>query len=102
MKRPFFYRKQVRFLSYSILAFVLAFWLTLLVNLFLFLLILLKYREYRIEYIKGDAIMEELTLTDRGYELSEDMGRRLDERKQWAMLLDGTGKWSGPMGSRKR
>ena len=48
MKRPFFYRKQVRFLSYSILAFVLAFWLTLLVNLFLFLLILLKYREYRI------------------------------------------------------
>ncbi len=96
MKRPFFYRKQVRFLSYSILAFVLAFWLTLLVNLFLFLVILLKYREYRIEYIKGDAIMEELTLTDRGYELSEDMGRRLDERKQWAMLLDGTGKmvWS--------
>lgn len=96
MKKPIFNKKPARILTYSILAFVLAFWLTVAVNLILFLTMAFQYREHRTEYITGGSIMEELTLTESGYELSGNMGRRLDENNQWAMLLDGKGEvvWS--------
>ena len=44
----------------------------------------------------GEEVMDELRLTDNGYELSEDMQKTLTEMNQWAMLLDENGNviWS--------
>lgn len=89
-------RKPVRILAYSILTFMATAWLTLLVNIVLFILLLMRYYENRTDYIEGGAVREELEWTGHGYELNGGMQRKLDALGQWAMLLDETGKvvWS--------
>lgn len=98
MKIPKFHSKPIRLrrLLYSIFTFVMTAWLTIFVNLVLLILLLLQYQQDFPAYIDGEEIIEELTLTDHGYELSDTMQRHLTAYDQWAMLLDGTGKvvWS--------
>lgn len=91
MKIPVSNRRSIRILSYSIFTFVMIAWLTLIVNLLFLYVLLWRYQQYFPKYIKGEEVMEELTLTDRGYELSDGMQKNLEEKKQWAMLLDETG-----------
>lgn len=87
---------NIRILSYSIFTFVMVAWLTLVVNLVLFVMIAYRYHQTSPGYITGEEVLEELTQTDRGYRLSDRMQRELEEKGQWAMLLDGEGKaiWS--------
>lgn len=46
--------------------------------------------------INGEKIKEALSVTEEGYVLADEMARRLAEKEQWAMLLDGEGRelWS--------
>lgn len=87
---------HIRNLSYSVFAFVATAWLTLAVNIVLFILLASRYHHYMPRYIEGEEVMEALALTDSGYVLSDSMRGRLDEKGQWAMLLDETGQviWS--------
>lgn len=89
-------RPGVRTVMYYVTAFMWTIMLTLIINLILLFMLLLRYHQYNPEYMYGGMIMEELTLTEGGYELSETMQQRLTELNQWAMLLDENGEviWS--------
>lgn len=86
----------VRRAFYYIMAFVLIIWLTFVVNIILFLAMMIRYQRVEQEYVMGGDIMEELTNTDAGYELSEEMQVKLTKKDQWALLLDEEGNmiWS--------
>ena len=86
----------IRIFSYSVFTFVIIAGLTLAVNITFFILLALQYHQVMPKYIKGEEVIEELTLTQDGYRLSDRMGSQLDEKGQWAMLLDETGRvvWS--------
>lgn len=86
----------VRLFTYFIMAIVVSAGLTLILNIVLLGVMLYRFYQYNSDYIGGWAIMGELTMTDEGYELSEDMQEQLTENQQWAMLLDGDGEviWS--------
>ena len=86
----------IRIFSYSVFTFVMIAGLTLAVNITFFILLALQYHQVMPRYIKGEEVIEELTPTQDGYRLSDRMGRQLDEKGQWAMLLDETGRvvWS--------
>ncbi len=80
---------SIRMLTYSVFTFAAIAWLTLVVNVVFLLLLLLHY--HMPWYLNGEVVAAELTLTERGYELSENMQQNLDERSQWAMLLEESG-----------
>lgn len=86
----------VRLLTYFIVAIVVSAGLTLILNILFLGVMLYQFYQYNSDYIGGWAVMGELTMTDEGYELSEDMQEQLTENQQWAMLLDGDGEviWS--------
>lgn len=86
----------MRKVSYYTMAVVMITGLMLAVNFVLFLIIVTQYRLRLPQYVKGEAVMNELRLTDDGYELSEDMQKTLAEMNQWAALLDENGNviWS--------
>ncbi len=87
---------KLRILSYSVFTFAMIAWMTLTANLIIFFIIALHYQQYRPAYITGEEVMEELTQNEQGYVLSDRMQWQLEEKGQWAMLLDGEGKviWS--------
>lgn len=89
-------RSGVSTVMYYATAFMWTIMLTLIINFILMFMLLLRYHQYNPEYIDGGMVMEELTLTQEGYELSETMQQRLTELNQWAMLLDENGEviWS--------
>lgn len=89
-------RPGVRTVMYYATVFMWTIMLTLIINLILLFMLLLRYHQYNPEYMYGGMVMEELTLTEDGYELSETMRQRLTELNQWAMLLDENGEviWS--------
>ena len=86
----------IRTLSQYVVALVWTIVLTFIINLILLFILLLQYRQYKPEYMYGGTVMEELTLTQEGYELSDLMRERLTRLDQWAMLLDENGQviWS--------
>lgn len=81
---------------YYIMAIIMITGLAFMVNLGVFLTIVLRYHKDMPEYAAGREIMEELTLTEAGYELSDMMQVKMKELNQWAMLLNKDGKviWS--------
>ena len=83
---------SIRMLTYSVFTFAAIAWLTLVVNVVFLLLLLLHY--HMPWYLNGEVVAAELTLTEQGYELSENMQKNLDERSQWAMLLEEIGRAS--------
>lgn len=89
-------RSGVSTVMYYATAFMWTIMLTLIINFILMFMLLLRYHQYNPEYIDGGMVMEKLTLTQEGYELSETMQQRLTELNQWAMLLDENGEviWS--------
>ncbi len=89
-------RSGVRTIMYYAAVFMWTIMLTLIINLILLFMLLLRYRQYNPEYIHGGMVMEALTPTATGYELSIEMQERLTGLHQWAMLLDGNGEviWS--------
>lgn len=86
----------IRLLTYFVVSIVVSAGLTIILNIALLGVMLYQFYQYNPDYIGGGAVMEELTMTDEGYELSEDMQELLTENQQWAMLLDGKGEviWS--------
>lgn len=86
----------MRTLSQYVVALVWTIVLTFIMNLILLFILLLQYRQYKPEYMYGGTVMEELTLTEEGYALSDSMRERLTRLDQWAMLLDENGQviWS--------
>lgn len=86
----------MRTLSQYVVALVWTIVLTFMMNLILLFILLLQYRQYKPEYMYGGTVMEELTLTEEGYALSDSMQERLTRLDQWAMLLDENGQviWS--------
>lgn len=86
----------IRRVLYCVMAFMLIIWLTLIVNVILFVVIAIRYHQEMPEYVQGGEIMEALTLTEKGYELSAPMQNELTKMQQWAMLLDENGEviWS--------
>ena len=89
-------RSGVSTVMYYATAFMWTIMLTLIINFILMFMLLLRYHQYNPEYIDGGMVMEKLTLTQEGYELSETKQQRLTELNQWAMLLDENGEviWS--------
>ena len=81
---------------YYIMAIILITGLAFIVNLAVFLTIMVRYDRDLPEYVEGGEVMEELTLTENGYELSDAMQVKMEELDQWAMLLNEDGKvvWS--------
>lgn len=81
---------------YYVMAIILITGLTFMVNLAVFLTIMVRYDRDLPEYAASGEIMEELALTEDGYELSDIMQVKMEELDQWAMLLNEDGKviWS--------
>lgn len=89
-------RSGVRTVIYYAKAFMWTVALTLIIHFILFMVVLFRYHQLNPEYMYGGMVMEELTLTEEGYELSDLMQERLTELDQWAMLLNENGEivWS--------
>ena len=90
------YKKIPRNILYGMGMIVAIMFFTVMLNLFLFSFALYHFCKLDANYISGGEIMEELTLTEDGYVLSEAMSEKLVEENQWAMLLDENGRevWS--------
>lgn len=81
---------------YYVIALILITGLMLMVNLAIFLAIVIQYHRDMPEYVQGGEVMDELTLSEGGYELSDAMQAKMDELNQWAVLLNENGEaiWS--------
>lgn len=89
-------RQGMKLLGYFVIAATVIVWLMFVIN-FIFLFVLAyRFHQADPDYIGGGEIMEELALTDAGYELDGVCQERLRENGQWAMLLDQDGRviWS--------
>ena len=86
----------IRKALYFALALMLVIWLMFIGNIILFVVVAIQYHEDMPEYVEGGEVMEALTCTQNGYELSASMQEALTKMQQWAMLLDENGKviWS--------
>lgn len=86
----------IRKALYFALALMLVIWLMFIGNIILFVVVAIQYHEEMPEYVEGGEVMEALTVTQNGYELSASMQEALTKMQQWAMLLDENGKvvWS--------
>lgn len=86
----------IRKALYFALALMLVIWLMFIGNIILFVVVAIQYHEDMPEYVEGGEVMEALTVTQNGYELSASMQEALTKMQQWAMLLDENGKvvWS--------
>ncbi|MDE6388110.1 MAG: HAMP domain-containing histidine kinase [Lachnospiraceae bacterium] len=86
----------IRKALYYVMALMLIIWLTLIANVILFVVIAIRYHQETPEYVLGGEVMEALTLTENGYELSVPMQTTLTQMRQWAMLLNEDGEviWS--------
>lgn len=90
------YKKIPRNILYGMGMIITITFFTVMLNLFFFSLALCHFYKLDANYISGGEIMEELTLKEDGYVLSEVMSEKLVEENQWAMLLDENGRevWS--------
>ena len=81
---------------YYTVVFALVAGIMIIANSALFLGVWLLYSKERTDYVSGEEILKELTVTDEGYVLSDSMQIKLEEMKQWAILLDENGNvvWS--------
>lgn len=81
---------------YYVVALMLIIWLLFITNIIILVVVALRYHEDMPEYVEGGEVMDALTLTENGYELSVPMQEALTKTQQWAMLLDENGKviWS--------
>ncbi|MDE6846472.1 MAG: HAMP domain-containing histidine kinase [Lachnospiraceae bacterium] len=81
---------------YYAMAIILIAGLMLMVNVIILLTIAIQYHRDMPEYVQGGEVMEELTLTEEGYELSDAVQVKMEELDQWAILLNEDGKviWS--------
>ncbi len=70
--------------------------LVVALNLVFFIVSGFVYVKKDVSRLGGGEVREELTATEGGYALSDEMERKLVEEEQWAMLLDGEGRelWS--------
>ncbi len=90
------YRRAARLFGYWVLAVLGVAVLTLILNMAFMFAAAAVYAETDNHYIYGESVMEALTFTENGYVLDSDMEEELEEKNQWAMLLDENGKviWS--------
>ncbi len=81
---------------YHVTALMLIIWLTIIANVILLVVVAIRYHRELPEYVEGGEIMEALTPTQNGYELSVPVQESMTKLKQWAILLDENGKviWS--------
>ena len=90
------YKKIPRNILYGMGMIAIILFFTVMLNLVFFFFAMYQFYRADENYISGGEVMEELTLTEDGYVLSEAMSEKLAEENQWAMLLDENGKeiWS--------
>ena len=81
---------------YHTVVFALVAGIMIIANCVLLFGLLFRYNKEWTDYVSGEEILKELTVTDEGYALSESMQIKLAELKQWAILLDENGNavWS--------
>lgn len=96
MSQKYNYKKTVRFFIYGVAVLVMIILLVGVLNLVFLLAGAYVYGNLNMDYIYGGTVMEALTLTENGYELSEEMEQEFVKQDQWAMLLDESGQvvWS--------
>lgn len=96
MSQKYNYKKTVRSFIYGVAVLVMIILLVGVLNLVFLLAGAFVYRNLNMDYIYGGTVMEALTLTENGYELSEEMEQEFVKQEQWAMLLDESGQvvWS--------
>ncbi|MDE7231642.1 MAG: hypothetical protein K2N37_01000, partial [Lachnospiraceae bacterium] len=90
------YKKIPRNILYGMGMIVTITFFTVMLNLLFFSYAIYHFYREDEQYISGGEVMKELTPTEEGYVLSEEMSEKLAEVNQWAMLLDENGRevWS--------
>lgn len=90
------YKKAVRFFLYGVLTVFGVVILTGMLNIIFLISAAVVYVNTDSNYIYGGRVMESLTPTKDGYEITEDMKEEFAQKDQWAMLLDEDGRviWS--------
>lgn len=92
-ERDHFYRfpKVARTFQYGFYMTVGIVLLVVVLNLVFFMVSMSVFVKKDVSSLGGGEIREALLVTEGGYVLTDEMGQKLAEKEQWAMLLDGEG-----------
>ncbi len=89
-------KKGLRSVLYGILSIIVIACLVILINIVFMGIALMKYVKLAPDHVGDGEIVEQLAMTDQGYELSAETEEKMKESGTWAMLLDEDGQviWS--------
>ena len=97
-EKAYFYRspKVVRTFQYGFYMTVGIVLLVVVLNLVFFMVSMSVFAKKDVSSLGGREVREALLVTEDGYVLTDKMAKKLAEKGQWAMLLDGEGRelWS--------
>lgn len=97
-EKSYFYRfpQVARKFQYGFYMTVGIILLVVVLNLVFFIVSMTVFVKRDVSSLGGGEVKNALLVTEDGYALTDEMARRLSEKEQWAMLLDGEGQelWS--------